>query len=137
LHGFAVEFSQTVEATLKNSGPFTRVRVLAFASQAFAVLRPLFPIKPEPPFSGEAIVVRDDLVRKTNPAVADAQVMTVRQTRTAAALFLLLAIEDVRRYGLPFVASKQERLLEQAWPGVHPPWGSLKDLPQQRSSIGY
>jgi hypothetical protein len=32
------------------------VIALAFAPQAFAVLRPLFPVKPEPPFSGEAIV---------------------------------------------------------------------------------
>jgi hypothetical protein len=45
---------------------------IAFESQAFAVLRPLFPVKPEPPFCGEAIVIRDDLVRKTNPAVVDA-----------------------------------------------------------------
>jgi hypothetical protein len=30
---------------------------IAFESQAFAVLRPLFPTKPEPPFSGEAIAV--------------------------------------------------------------------------------
>jgi hypothetical protein len=35
-------------------------------------LRPLFPVKPEPPFSGEAIVIRADLVRKANPAVVDA-----------------------------------------------------------------
>jgi hypothetical protein len=28
---------------------------IAFESQAFAVLRPLFPTKPEPPFNGEAI----------------------------------------------------------------------------------
>jgi hypothetical protein len=28
---------------------------IAFESQAFAVLRPLFPTKPEPPFSGEAV----------------------------------------------------------------------------------
>jgi hypothetical protein len=46
---------------------------LAFSPQAFAVLRPLFPVKPEPPFSGEAIVIRDDLVRKTNSAVVDAR----------------------------------------------------------------
>jgi hypothetical protein len=36
---------------------------LALVSQAFAVLRPLFPVKPAPPFSGETIVVGDDLVR--------------------------------------------------------------------------
>jgi hypothetical protein len=35
------------------------VIALAFAPQAFAVLRPLFPVKPEPPFSGEAIVILD------------------------------------------------------------------------------
>jgi hypothetical protein len=36
---------------------------LALVSQAFAVLRLLFPVKPAPPFSGETIVVGDDLVR--------------------------------------------------------------------------
>jgi hypothetical protein len=33
------------------------VIALAFAPQAFAVFRPLFPVKPEPPFSTEAILV--------------------------------------------------------------------------------
>jgi hypothetical protein len=36
---------------------------LALVSQAFAVLRPLFPVKPAPPFDGETIFVGDDLVR--------------------------------------------------------------------------
>jgi len=35
---------------------------LAFVSQAFAVLRPLFPAKPAPPFSGEVIIIEDDSV---------------------------------------------------------------------------
>ena len=35
---------------------------VAFVSQALAVLRPLFPAKPSPPFNGEVIVVEDDLV---------------------------------------------------------------------------
>ena len=35
---------------------------LAFASQAFAVLRPLFPAKPAPPFNGELIIIGDDSV---------------------------------------------------------------------------
>ena len=35
---------------------------LAFVSQAFAVLRPLFPVKPEPPFSGEVIIIGGDSV---------------------------------------------------------------------------
>ena len=35
---------------------------LAFVSQAFAVLRPLFPAKPAPPFNGELIIIGDDLV---------------------------------------------------------------------------
>ena len=30
---------------------------IAFASQAFAVLRPLFPAKASPPFGAEAIVI--------------------------------------------------------------------------------
>jgi hypothetical protein len=35
---------------------------LAFVSQAFAVLRPLFPAKPTPPFNGELIIIGDDSV---------------------------------------------------------------------------
>jgi hypothetical protein len=33
---------------------------LAFVSQAFAVLRPLFSAKPAPPFNGELIIIEDD-----------------------------------------------------------------------------
>jgi len=35
---------------------------LAFVSQALAVLRPLFPAKPAPPFNGEVIIIGDDSV---------------------------------------------------------------------------
>ena len=35
---------------------------LAFASQASAVLRPLFPIKPAAPFNGDFVVIGDELV---------------------------------------------------------------------------
>jgi hypothetical protein len=35
---------------------------LAFVSQAFAVLRPLFPAKPAPPFNGEVIIIEDNSV---------------------------------------------------------------------------
>jgi hypothetical protein len=35
---------------------------LAFVSQASAVLRPLFPIKPTAPVGGEYVVVGDELV---------------------------------------------------------------------------
>jgi hypothetical protein len=35
---------------------------LAFASQAFAVLRPLFPAEPAPQFNGELIIKAGDLV---------------------------------------------------------------------------
>jgi hypothetical protein len=38
---------------------------LVFVSQASAVLRPLFPIKPTAPFNGELIVVGDDLVLRS------------------------------------------------------------------------
>ena len=35
---------------------------LVFVSQSFAVLRPLFPAKPAPPFNGELITIGDDSV---------------------------------------------------------------------------
>jgi hypothetical protein len=35
---------------------------LALVSQAFAVLRALFPAKPTPPFNGEVIIIEDDSV---------------------------------------------------------------------------
>ena len=35
---------------------------VVFASQALAVLRPLFPVKPAAPFNGELIVIGDELV---------------------------------------------------------------------------
>ena len=38
---------------------------LAFVSQAFAVLRPLFPVKPAAPFNGELIVIGDELVLRS------------------------------------------------------------------------
>jgi hypothetical protein len=38
---------------------------LAFVSQASAVLRPLFPIKPAAPLGGELIVIGDDLVLRS------------------------------------------------------------------------
>jgi hypothetical protein len=38
---------------------------LAFVSQAFAVLRPLFPVKPAAPSNGELIVIGDDLVLRS------------------------------------------------------------------------
>ena len=34
--------------------------LLAVVSQALAVLRPVFPAKPAPPFSGEVIIIEDD-----------------------------------------------------------------------------
>jgi hypothetical protein len=37
---------------------------LAFVSQGFAVLRPLFPAKPVPPFNGEVIVIEEDSVMR-------------------------------------------------------------------------
>ncbi len=35
---------------------------LVFVSHAFAVLRPLVPAKPAPPFNGEVIIIGDDSV---------------------------------------------------------------------------
>ena len=39
--------------------------LLTFVSQAFAVLRPRFPIKPAAPFNGELIVIGDDFVLRS------------------------------------------------------------------------
>ena len=38
---------------------------IVFVSQAFPVLRPLFPIKPAAPFNGELIVIGDELVLRS------------------------------------------------------------------------
>jgi len=38
---------------------------LTFVSQSFAVLRPLFPIKPAAPPNGELIVIGDELVLRS------------------------------------------------------------------------
>ena len=32
----------------------------AFVSQAFAVVRPLFPVEAAPPYNGEVVVIGDD-----------------------------------------------------------------------------
>ena len=50
-------------ATNMKCGALSTLVFLALISQAFAVLRPLFPANPAPPFSGETIVIGDDLVR--------------------------------------------------------------------------
>jgi hypothetical protein len=39
---------------------FSALIATAFVTQAAAVLRPVFPAKPTPPFSGEIIVLGDD-----------------------------------------------------------------------------
>jgi hypothetical protein len=44
---------------------------LAFVSQASAVLRPLFPIKPSAPFNGELIVIGDELARSAKKPSMD------------------------------------------------------------------
>jgi hypothetical protein len=38
---------------------------VVLVSQAFAVLRPLFPIKPAAPFNGELIIIGDDFVLRS------------------------------------------------------------------------
>ena len=42
---------------------------LVFASQASAVLRPPFPIKPAAPFNGELIVTGDELVLRSGKSL--------------------------------------------------------------------
>jgi hypothetical protein len=49
-------------ADMKCAAVFLLVSI-ACLSQTFAVLRPLFPAKPAPPFSGEVITIGDDSIR--------------------------------------------------------------------------
>ncbi len=80
---------------------------IAFESQAFAVLRPLFPTKPEPPFSGEAIVIRDDLVEKQIQLV-DAQVIDrpTNEARDAAVVVPQIARECILHVTEPSFTSR-------------------------------
>ena len=56
---------KTVTATKMKCAVVSTFISLAFVSQAFAVLRPLFPIKPAAPFNGELIVIGDDFVLRS------------------------------------------------------------------------
>jgi hypothetical protein len=53
---------KVVAATKMKCAVVSTLISLAFVSQAFAVLRPLFPVKPSAPFNGELIVIGDDFV---------------------------------------------------------------------------
>ncbi len=56
---------KTVTATKMKCAVVSILVSLAFVSQAFAVLRPLFPIKPAAPFNRELIVIGDDFVLRS------------------------------------------------------------------------
>ena len=56
---------KTVTATKMKCAVVSTLISLAFVSQAFAVLRPLFPIKPAAPSDGELIVIGDDFVLRS------------------------------------------------------------------------
>jgi len=43
------------------------VLTLALSTQAFAILRPRYPVRPSPPFRGEIIVIGDESIQ-TAPA---------------------------------------------------------------------
>ena len=53
---------KVVAATKMKCAVVATLISLAFVSQASALLRPLFPVKPSAPFNGELIVIGDDLV---------------------------------------------------------------------------
>ena len=52
-------------ADMKCAAMFVLVSI-ASVSQALAVLRPLFPAKPAPPFGGEVIAIGDDSIRRSS-----------------------------------------------------------------------
>jgi hypothetical protein len=62
LHKDAGSFSKLFFANMKCAAVCILV-CLALVSPAFALLRPLFPVKAAPPFRGEVIVIGDDFVR--------------------------------------------------------------------------
>ena len=39
---------------------------IAFVSETFGVLRPLFPAKSAPPFNGEAMIIGNDRIQKAS-----------------------------------------------------------------------
>jgi hypothetical protein len=56
---------KVIAATKMKCAVVSALVSLVFVSQASAVLRPLFPIKPAAPFNGELIVIGDDLVLRS------------------------------------------------------------------------
>jgi hypothetical protein len=42
------------------------VLALAFSSQAWAIIRPPYPVKPAPPFRGHVIIIGDDSIRQAS-----------------------------------------------------------------------
>jgi hypothetical protein len=51
--------------TKMNCAVIATLMSLVFVSQASAVLRPLFPIKPSAPFNGELIVIGNEFVLRS------------------------------------------------------------------------
>ena len=49
---------------MKSAAAFILVS-LALSSQAFAVLRPLFPVKPAPPYGDQVIIIGDDSIQSS------------------------------------------------------------------------
>jgi len=72
---------------MKCAAVFTFVS-LAFVSQTFAVVRPLFPVKPEPPLSGGAIVIGDDLIQNPSKKFSAYHIPIIRGRSLIAALAL-------------------------------------------------
>jgi hypothetical protein len=80
---------------MKNAGTFVNVILaakmncavvfslisFAFVSQAFAVLRPLFPAKPVPPFDGEVIIIGDNLVLGLKRTPGNPETMATTKSR--------------------------------------------------------
>ena len=51
------------------SGKFAAVFIfisLVLGSQTFAVLRPLFPVKPDPPLRGGVVIIGDEIIQRSS-----------------------------------------------------------------------
>jgi hypothetical protein len=73
---------------------------IAFVSQAFAVLRPLFPAKPAPPFNGEVTIIGGDSVTAiqiVRPLESLAE-MQPGLRRVSMMIFQCIAADECRRF---------------------------------------
>lgn len=56
----------TIQARSRKFAAVFTFIFLVLGSQTFAVLRPLFPIKPEPPLRGGVVIIGDEIIQRSS-----------------------------------------------------------------------